>query len=692
MEKYQNEALSIQERAEALTDAMTVEEQASQLRYDAPAVERLGIPAYNWWNEGLHGLARSGVATMFPQAIGLGAMFSPELTEKAGEITSAETRAKYNAYSAHDDRDIYKGLTLWAPNINIFRDPRWGRGHETYGEDPYLTAENGKAYVRGLQGNGKVLKTAACAKHFAVHSGPEALRHEFNAEVSQKDMEETYLYAFEELVKNAKVEGVMGAYNRVNGEPACASDYLMKKLKEWGFDGYFVSDCWAIRDFHEHHGVTSNPVESAAMAIKAGCDVNCGCTYTYLLTALEQGLITKDNIRNACVHLMKTRIRLGLFDSKTEYDNIPFEIVSCKEHKAVSLQCAEKSMVLLHNNGVLPLDENKIKTLAVIGPNSRSIAALEGNYCGTADKYVTFLEGIQNRFNGRVIYAEGCHLFKDRSSNLAMAGDRYAEAEAAAEISDAVILCVGLDATIEGEEGDTGNEYFSGDKKDIRLPESQRILIQKMIKIGKPVIIVCAAGSAINIEANPDALLHVWYPGSEGGTALAEILFGDISPSGKLPVTFYESTEQLPDFTDYSMKNRTYRYAENNILYPFGYGLTYSETVCTSVEYKEGKAIVTAENKGDRDTEDVIQLYIKDYSENAVPNVSLCGFKRIKLKAGEKLTAEIPIAEKTFTAVDQNGERKRYGNRFTLYAGFHQPDELSVKLCGSKCAETEIIF
>ncbi len=692
MEKYQNEALSIQERAEALTDAMTVEEQASQLRYDAPAVERLGIPAYNWWNEGLHGLARSGVATMFPQAIGLGAMFSPELTEKAGEITSAETRAKYNAYSAHGDRDIFKGLTLWSPNINIFRDPRWGRGHETYGEDPYLTAENGKAYVKGLQGNGKVLKTAACAKHFAVHSGPEALRHEFNAEASQKDMEETYLYAFEELVKNAKVEGVMGAYNRVNGEPACASDYLMKKLKEWGFDGYFVSDCWAIRDFHEHHGVTSNPVESAAMAIKAGCDVNCGCTYTYLLTALEQGLITKENIRNACVHLMKTRIRLGLFDSKTEYDNIPFEIVSCKEHKAVSLQCAEKSIVLLHNNGVLPLDENKIKTLAVIGPNSRSIAALEGNYCGTADKYVTFLEGIQNRFSGRVIYAEGCHLSKDRSSYLAMAGDRYAEAEAAAEISDAVILCVGLDATIEGEEGDTGNEYFSGDKKDIRLPESQRILIQKIMKIGKPVIIVCAAGSAINIEANPDALLHVWYPGSEGGTALAEILFGDISPSGKLPVTFYESTEQLPDFTDYSMKNRTYRYAENNILYPFGYGLTYSETVCTSVEYKEGKAIVTAENKGDRDTEDVIQLYIKDYSENAVPNVSLCGFKRIKLKAGEKLTAEIPIAEKAFTAVDQNGERKRYGNRFTLYAGFHQPDELSVKLCGSKCAETEINF
>lgn len=690
MEKYLDETLSVQERAEALTDAMTTEEQATQLRYDAPAVERLGIPAYNWWNEALHGLARSGTATMFPQAIGLAAMFSPELVHKTGEITAEETRAKYNAYTKHGDRDIYKGLTMWAPNINIFRDPRWGRGHETYGEDPFLTAENGKAYVRGLQGEGKVLKTAACAKHLAVHSGPESLRHQFNAEATEKDLEETYLPAFKELVTNAHVEGVMGAYNRVNGEPSCASPYLMGKLKEWGFDGYFVSDCWAICDFHQNHHVTKEPFESAALALKSGCDVNCGCTYVNVMAALEHGLLTKEHIRNACVHLMRTRIRLGMFDKKTEFDDIPYSVVSSKEHKAVSLECAEKSMVLLRNNGILPLKEKELGTIAVIGPNSMSRAALEGNYCGTADKYVTFLEGIQNRFEGRVIYAEGCHLYKDRTTGLAVAGDRYAEAEAAAEASDLVILCVGLDASIEGEEGDTGNEFSSGDKNDLRLPESQRILIQKIMNIGKPVVIVCAAGSSINVECEPDALLHVWYPGSEGGTALAEILFGDVSPSAKLPVTFYERTELLPDFTDYSMKNRTYRYAENNVLFPFGYGLTYSETVCTDLRYEEGKAVFSAENRGRTDTEEVIQLYIKDHSENAVPNVSLCGFKRVKLCAGEKILVEIPVSENAFTAVDDNGVRKRFGSRFTLFAGTHQPDEISDKLCGNRCVSVEI--
>lgn len=690
MEKYLDKSLCAEERAEALVDAMTTEEQAAQLRYDAPAVKRLGIPAYNWWNEGLHGLARSGVATVFPQAVGLAAMFDTGLVQRAAEIIAEETRAKYNAYQKRGDTDIYKGLTLWSPNINIFRDPRWGRGHETYGEDPFLTAENGKAFVRGLQGDGDVLKTAACAKHFAAHSGPEAVRHEFDAEVTPKDMEETYLPAFEELVKNARAEGVMGAYNRVNGEAACASPYLMEKLAEWGFDGYFVSDCWAIRDFHEHHGLTANAVESAALALKAGCDVNCGCTYANVLAALEEGLVTKEDIRKACVHLMRTRIRLGMLDGGTEFDNIPYERVACPEHKAVSLACAERSVVLLKNNGILPLDESKIKTVAVIGPNGDSRAALEGNYCGTADRYVTFAEGIGDRFGGRVICAEGCHLYKDRSSSLAKAGDRYAEAEAAAECADVVILCVGLDASIEGEEGDTGNEFSSGDKKDLRLPESQRVLIEKIMRIGKPTVIVCAAGSAVNVEAEPDALLHVWYPGAEGGTALAEILFGDVSPSGKLPVTFYERAELLPDFTDYSMKNRTYRYAENNILFPFGYGLTYSEIVCTGVEYAGGRARITAENRGVRDVEDVIQLYVKDYCENAVPNVSLCGFRRVRLAAGERITVEIDVPEKAFTAVDESGVRKRFGDRFTLFAGTHQPDDVSDGLCGNKCVFTEV--
>ena len=690
MEKYLDETLSIQERAEALTDAMTTEEQASQLRYDAPAVERLGLPAYNWWNEGLHGLARSGISTMFPQAIGLAAMFEPDMTEKAGHITGVEARAKYNVYTRLGDRDIYKGLTIWAPNINIFRDPRWGRGHETYGEDPFLTSENGKAYVRGLQGNGRHLMAAACAKHLAVHSGPEALRHSFNAEATPKDMEETYLPAFEALVKEAKAEGVMGAYNRVNGEPACANTFLMKKLKEWGFDGYFVSDCWAIQDFHANHHVTATAPESAAMALKAGCDVNCGCTYMNLLTALDEGLITKDDIRNACVHLMRTRIRLGMFDSSTEYDDIPYSVVSCGEHKKVSLECAEKSVVMLKNNGILPLDEKKLKTIAVIGPNADSRAALEGNYNGRADRYVTFLDGIRERFGGRVIFAEGCHLYKDKVSVLAQPGDRYAEAVAAAECADAVVLCVGLDATIEGEEGDTGNEFSSGDKNDLRLPPPQRILTEKILALGKPTVMVVAAGSSINTESEPDALLHAWYPGSEGGTALAEILFGDVSPSGKLPVTFYESAGKLPEFTDYSMKNRTYRYAGDNVLFPFGYGLTYGDVRVTGMEYKDGSAVITAENAGSRDTGDVIQLYIKDNSEFAVPNESLCGFARVKLAAGGKVTVTIPVPERAFTSVNEQGERAKFGTRFTLYAGTHRPDALSVKLSGTECVRIEI--
>ena len=616
-------------------------------------------------------------------------MFDTDLVFKVADITSTEARAKYNEYSKRDDRDIYKGLTLWAPNINIFRDPRWGRGHETYGEDPYLTAECGKAYVKGLQGSGKVLKTAACAKHFAVHSGPEAVRHEFNAEVNWKDLEETYLYAFEELVKKAKVEGVMGAYNRVNGEPSCASEFLMGKLDKWGFDGYFVSDCWAIRDFHEHHLVTSSPVESAAMALKAGCNVNCGCTYVHLLSALDKGLVTEDEIRTSCVALMRTRIRLGMFDKSTEYDNIPYSVVSCPEHKAVSYQCAVKSMVLLKNKGILPLDKKSISTIAVIGPNADSRAALEGNYNGTADRYVTFLEGIEDAFEGRVLYAEGCHLYKDRVSGLAQAGDRYAEAEAAAANSDVVILCVGLDATIEGEEGDTGNEFSSGDKNDLRLPESQRELIKRVAKIGKPMIVVCAAGSSINIKHDCDALIHAWYPGSEGGKAIADIIFGKVSPSGKLPVTFYNSADKLPCFTDYAMSDRTYRYTRDNILYPFGYGLTYGDVVVTSLSYDDGKVNVEVENNG-VDTCDVIELYIKSHCDNAPAYPVLCGFKRIFVKKGEKLDVEIEVPDKAFTTVSDIGERKQFAKEFTLYVGTHQPDELSCQLSGTNCMSIEI--
>lgn len=690
MEKYMDEALSAIERAEDLTDRLSVQEMAEQLKYDAPAVERLGISAYNWWSEGLHGVARAGTVIMFPQAIGMAAMFDEEAVRRAGEVTSTEARAKYNEYSAHDDRDIYKGLTLWSPNINIFRDPRWGRGQETYGEDPYLTTRLGVAYTKGLQGEGKVLRVAACAKHFAVHSGPEATRHEFDAKANMKDMTETYIAAFEALVKEAKVESVMGAYNRVNGEPACANTFLMDKLEEWGFDGHFVSDCWAIRDFHTNHGVTKTAPESAALALKKGCDLNCGNTYLHLLAAYGEKLITDEDLRKSCVKLMRTRIRLGMFDKSTEYDGLDYDVVSCDEHKKFALECSERSMVLLKNNGILPLDGSKYKTIGVIGPNADSVPALEGNYNGKADEYVTFLNGIREAFDGRVIYSEGCHLYKDRCMGLALPDDRLSEAEIITEHSDIVVLCVGLDATIEGEEGDTGNEFSSGDKNDLRLPESQRKLVKTVMAKGKPVIIVTAAGSAINVEADCDALIHAWYPGQFGGRALANILFGKISPSGKLPVTFYEDASKLPDFSDYSMKNRTYRYAEGNILYPFGFGLTYSETECSELSFADGKASVKITNTGSRAVEDVVQFYIKGNSENAVPNHSLCGFKRVALDAGESQVVQITLPERAFMAVNEKGEWVKEGKEFTLYAGTSQPDSLSKKLTGKECTSLKI--
>ena len=697
MEKYLDPNLSFQERAEDLADKMTFEEQVPQLSYGAPAVERLGVPAYNWWNEGLHGVARSGTATMFPQAIGLAAMFDDKLLGEVAKIIATEARAKYNASSKKGDRDIYKGLTLWSPNINIFRDPRWGRGHETYGEDPYLTTKLGVSFVKNLQGDGKYMLAAGCAKHFAAHSGPEALRHEFNTIASKKDLAETYLPAFEALVKEAKVEGVMGAYTRLNGDPTCASPFLMGKLKEWGFDGYFVSDCWAIRDFHESHRVTKTPTESAAKAINAGCDLNCGNTYVHLLAAEKEGLVSKETIRNAVVRLMRTRMRLGLFEEHTEFDDIPYDVVACDEHRKVSLECAEKSMVLLKNNGMLPLKKESLKSIAVIGPNSDSIDALRGNYYGTSIAPKTFLEGIREEAGSdiRVYYAEGSSLDKDRIQPLAFAEDGIAEALILGEMADAIVLCVGLDATLEGEQGDTGNAFDSGDKRDLLLPEGQRVLIEKVLDLGKPTVVVLAAGSSINPLADKaDALIQAWYPGELGGTALANILFGKVSPSGKLPLTFYESIDKIPDFADYSMKDRTYRYTRENILYPFGYGLTYSKIAVTDCVYDaaSGIATVSVQNQGDVDTEDVVQLYIRNTtSAFANPYPRLCGFERVAIPAGGEITVQIKIDDSAFDVVNEEGEVIRDGNTFDLFAGVNQPDEKSKELTGSSCIRVSVV-
>lgn len=673
-------------RAEKLVAQMTLEEKASQLRYDAPAIERLGIPAYNWWNEALHGVARAGTATVFPQAIGLAAMFDDQLLYEIAQTIATEARAKYNANSARGDRDIYKGLTFWSPNINIFRDPRWGRGHETYGEDPFLTARLGYSFVKGLQGDGEYLKAAACAKHFAVHSGPEDLRHEFDARVSTKDLRETYLSAFEALVKEADVEAVMGAYNRVDGEPCCGSKMLLQDILrgEWGFEGHVVSDCWAISDFHNHHHVTDTAPESAALAIKNGCDVNCGITYLHLLEAYQEGLVTEDMITTACIRLMATRIRLGLMDADCPYHQISLLENDTDEHDELACLAAEKSMTLLKNDGVLPINLEKVKTIAVVGPNADSQACLEGNYNGTSSRYVTLLQGIRAACQGkaRVIYEVGSHLTKEKNQGDSLClDDRIAEAIAAAECADVVIACLGLDASLEGEEG-------AGDKKDLELPAVQRRLLAALVKTGKPVVTVVAAGSALRVEEG-NAILWAWYPGQAGGTALARILFGQRSPSGRLPVTFYRSVEEIPEFTDYSMENRTYRYFQGEALYPFGYGLSYTEFAYSDAEYRDGTVFVTLQNVGAMEGEEVAQVYIACDSANAPRHPVLCAFQRVSLRVGEARRVAIPLSAQAFTVVDGDGQRVPC-QRATLFVGGSQPDARSQALTGKACLQIQV--
>ncbi len=682
------------EKAKRLVHEMTIEERAGQLKFDAPGIERLGIPTYNWWNEALHGVARAGTATVFPQAIALAAMFDVEAIQRIADVIAEEGRAKYNAFSKEGDRDIYKGLTFWSPNVNIFRDPRWGRGHETYGEDPYLTSRLGVAFVKGLQGEGETMKAAACAKHYAVHSGPEALRHEFDAEVSLKDLYETYLPAFEALVKEADVESVMGAYNRTNGEPCCGSRTLLSDIlrDEWQFKGHVVSDCWAIRDFHLNHEVTAGPKESIKMALDAGCDLNCGCTYAYVTAALDAGLITEEQITEACIRLYTTRFLLGLFDG-SEYDQIPYEVIECKEHRQLAVDAAGKGTVLLKNDGILPLDKKTIRKIAVVGPNADSRTALMGNYHGTSSRCTTLLQGIQKEAGDeiQVFYSEGCHLYKNKAEPLAWEDDRISEAVTAAKHSDVVIVVLGLDETIEGEEPDEGNEGQAGDKETLRLPHCQQRLLRAVAETGKPVVTVLMSGSAIDLryaDGHTNAVLQAWYPGAEGGTAVADILFGRRSPGGKLPVTFYHDTEGLPEFTDYSMKNRTYRYIEQEPLYPFGFGLTYGHAAVTEAHLTEAadpqknlSVSCTIENTGTSDVEEVVQVYIKDRkSRYAVRNHSLCGFWRVMVRAGEKLELELEIDKKAMTIVDEEGRRYVDSDQFSLYVGTSQPDQRSIEL------------
>ena len=700
-----------EKEARELVSQMDLFEKASQLKYDSPAIKRLGIPAYNWWNEALHGVARAGVATVFPQAIGLAAMFDDTFLGEIADMIAVEGRAKYNEFAKQDDRDIYKGMTFWSPNINIFRDPRWGRGHETYGEDPYLTSRLGVAFIKGLQGegeDGEYLKAAACAKHFAVHSGPEEKRHFFDAVVSKKDLYETYLPAFEAAVKEANVVGVMGAYNRVNGEVACGSPTLLQQIlkKDWGFKGYIVSDCWAIRDFHTEHMVTRTAAESAALAINNGCELNCGNTYLHIMQAYNQGLVSEETITKAAEKLLSIRLKLGLFDEKCKYNEIPFEANGCKAHDEAALKAARKSMVLLKNDGVLPLNKEKIKSIGIIGPCADNRTVLTGNYNGTPSRYDTFIQGIQNYVGDdvRVYYSEGCHLFLDRVQNLALPDDRETEAITVAQHSDVVVLCLGLDSTIEGEQGDTGNAFAGGDKVTLDLIGKQQALLEKVIAVGKPTILVLSTGSAMAInfaDEHCNAILQTWYPGQQGGRALAEILFGEVSPSGKLPVTFYRTTEELPDFDDYSMQGRTYRYMRNEALYPFGYGLTYTDfnvdlvgtTRIDTADSFSYELTVKVKNESKVAGSDVVEVYIKDLESSfAVPNFNLCSFKAVDLEAGEEKEIKLTIDKLAFTVVDEEGQRFIDSKKFKVFVGTNAPNTRSCQLTGKKPIEKEIVF
>lgn len=700
LNQNQEKLKEYRKRAKELVAQMTLEEKVGQTLYQAPAIPRLGIKAYNWWNEALHGVARAGTATVFPQAIGMAATFDEDLLEQVGDAVSTEARAKFNMQQKADDTDIYKGLTFWAPNVNIFRDPRWGRGHETFGEDPYLTSRLGVRYVMGLQGHDEdYLKAAACAKHFAVHSGPESVRHEFNAEVSEQDLRETYLPAFKACVQEGKVEAVMGAYNRTNGAPCCGNSYLLQDIlrKEWGFEGHVTSDCWAIKDFHEGHLVTSTPVESVSMAMNNGCDLNCGNLFHFLTQAVENGMVDEKRLNEAVENLFMARMKLGVLDKKEEnpFDKIPYTVVDSEEMRKLNREVARRSVVLLKNeNHILPLDKKKLHTIGVVGPNADSRKALVGNYEGTSSRYITVLEGIEDYVgeNVRVLYSEGCHLYRDRTSNLAMEHDRDSEVRAVCEASDVVIAVVGLDATLEGEEGDTGNEYGSGDKPNLNLPGLQPDIIRIAKESGKPVIVVLLAGSAMALsweDEHVDAILDGFYPGAQGGAAIAEILFGGANPEGKLPITFYQTTEELPEFTDYAMKGRTYRYMENEALYPFGYGLSYTTYAYGNLECvkpfdaQDGITLqVTVTNTGDREGTETLQVYVKAKREGT-PNPQLKYVKKITLKPGESVTEEIHLSPEAFMLYDEKGNFTLEKGAYDIFVGGCQPDARSAALTGN---------
>lgn len=691
-------ALPLHQRIDDLVSRLTVAEKIGQLLHENRAVERLGIPEYNWWNEACHGVGRNGRATVFPQVIGLAATWNRQLVHRVAETVSLEARAKHLAALAAGRRGQYQGLTFWTPNINIFRDPRWGRGQETFGEDPYLTGELGLATVKGLQGDDpQQLRVAACAKHFAVHSGPEHERHQFDAHPSEKDFFETYLPAFEKLVRGG-VEAVMGAYNRVFGEPACASQRLLVDLLRgaWGFQGHVVSDCGAIDDFHQHHKVTPDAAASAALAVKRGCDLNCGCTYNELVIAVRDGLITEAEIDRSLRRLLATKFRLGLFDPAESgpYAKTPISIVDSPDHRQLARRAAAESIVLLKNaDGVLPLRRDPA-SLLVVGPTAANVGALLGNYYGVSPRMVTLMEGIVERVSDstRAKYRAGCPIAQD-----AAPGVNYTFG--AAEMSEVVIAVLGLDPTLEGEEGDTVCSPTGGDRQYIELPPSQRQFLRELRQHAKKLILVLTGGSALAIPEEHDycdAVLQVWYPGCEGGRALADVLFGEVSPAGRMPVTVPRRTADLPAFNDYAMRGRTYRFAEAEPLYPFGFGLGYSKFQYGTLELDSARlgpggritAAVRVANIGGREAAETVQCYlVPPRSWPGAPRATLAGFEKVVIPAGGSARVSFELPAAAFHQVDAKGARVYVPGDYGLVIGPASPGGRAQALGAPEAAE-----
>jgi beta-glucosidase len=692
---YLDPSRPIAERVQDLLSRMTLEEKIGQMRNQAEAIPRLNIPAYDFWSEALHGVAGNGRATVFPQAIGMAATWDPILIQKVASAVSDEVRAKHHAaLRRNGDTGMFQGLTVWSPNINIFRDPRWGRGQETWGEDPFLTGEMGAAYVRGLQGDDpKYLKVAACAKHYAVHSGPEKLRHVFNAKVSPRDLYATYLPAFEKLVTEAGVEAVMGAYNRTNDEPCCASEFLLVKTLrgDWAFQGHVVSDCGALTDFHQGHKVTKDVVESAALALKAGCDLSCICTYDHLGEAIDRGLITEDDIDVSLGRTLATRFKLGMFDPPADvpYAAIPMSVVGSPEHRQLAYETAVKSIVLLKNkNNILPISEQARKIL-VVGPTAANIEVLLGNYHGLNDSLITLIEGLVARV------PEGIALQYQPACPLNQQVELNDWTLISAPSADVVIACMGISPLLEGEEGNASMSAENGDRTAINLPPIQVEYLTKLALGGAKVVLVLTGGSPIalgDLENLMEAIVYVWYPGQEGGKVVADVLFGDAVPSGKLPLTFPKSLDQLPPFDDYDMTNRTYRYATAEPLFPFGFGLsytqfTYSDLALDKTTIQVGDSLslqCTLTNSGSVAAEEVAQIYLSDLeASTVVPLYSLVGFQRVHLKPGESANITFTITPEMMEMVNDAGERVLEPGAFRVTVGGCSPSKRGVKLGAS---------